>query len=89
MSRKYFVESLDNGVVITKYGRLSDYMNPSGHTLSFNCDRLDDALNLARIILGGADEVRRGYVDTIVNVHAVEHLNKDNFYDEEDCDFEE
>ena len=89
MIRKYYIESLDNGVVITKYGRFSDYMNPSGNTINYSCDRLDDVLRLARVILGGNEEVRRGFVDMIVDVNTIEYLNKSGLCNEEDCECEE
>lgn len=72
----FYVEAIDNGVIITEFGREQNYENPTGATVSFKCNCLENSLDMARFILGGRQEVREWPVDAIVEVTEISYLNK-------------
>lgn len=81
---RFFVEATDNGVIITRYGREQNYDNPTGATVSFECDSVDNAILLTRMILGGQEEMRKSPVDLVIGVSKIYHLNK--WQEKEDID---
>lgn len=84
MFRNYYVECIDDGVIISKNHRLHGYENENGKTVTFSCDRCADALRLAELVLDGQRVMQKSYVDMVVDVHEISYINKCHITDGEE-----